>query len=339
MARPLRFRYSGEAWSDQRVRRDILEPLDDNIGATERDPRFDPPPEFRARRFEMANGDLALFAWRADGPGGYWLGNTETPSALWRTDKRDFEDAPYAISRWAQREFLDTLLEAEPWLAPYRYLAWFFLPVLCSKDGRETTRAFFREHAAGFPDADRDDALSFYDDFLKTGVFQDERHEMAAKLGTSAEFDLVRMSATMSEFNVAYVLTEAGYDLTPEIEVSTGHSLDFRADDPAGNGVLVEVTRPNPPSRRVADSPIAAVKETVDTKTRGQLQAHGGGAVLFVDCSSFRDDDWQRVLGERPDVGHRPAVVFRLRPDGSLSGYAKGRVPLDVDFVLESATS
>lgn len=339
MARPLRFRYSGEGWSDQRVRRDLLEPLDDNLGATARDPRFSPPPEYRARRFEMENGDLAVFAWRTDGPGAYWLGNTETPSALWRTDKRDFEDAPYAISRWAQREFLDTLLEEEPWLAPYRYLAWFFLPVLSSKDGQETTRRFFREHAAGFPDADRADALEFYDDFLKTGVFQEYRHEMASKLGTSAEFDLVRMSATMSEFNVAYVLTEAGYDLTPEIEVSTGHSLDFRADDAEGNGVLVEVTRPNPPSRRIANSPIAAVKETVDTKTRGQLQAHGGGAVLFVDCSSFRDDDWRRILDERPDVGHRPAVVFRLRPDGSRAGYAKGGVPLDVDFVLESATS
>ncbi|GAA0655105.1 DUF5784 family protein [Salarchaeum japonicum] len=321
------------------MRRDLLGPLDDNIGATARSPRFSPPPEYRARRFEMANGDLAVFAWHADDSGAYWLGNTETPSALWRTDKRDFEDAPYPIARWAQREFLDTLLAEEPWLEPYRYLAWFFLPVLCSKDGRETTRAFFREHAAGFRDADRDDALAFYDDFLKTGVFEDERHEMAAKLGTSAEFDLVRMSATMSEFNVAYVLTEAGYDLTPEIEVSTGHSLDFRADDPAGNGVLVEVTRPNPPSRRAADSPIAAVKETVDTKTRGQLQEHGGGAVLFVDCSSFREGDWRRILDDRPDVGHRPAVVFRLRPDGALSGYAKGRVPLDVDFVLESATS
>jgi len=41
--------------------------------------------------------------------------------------------------------------EEDPWLAAYDHLAWFFLPVFFSKDGRESTRNFFREHAAGFP--------------------------------------------------------------------------------------------------------------------------------------------------------------------------------------------
>jgi len=338
VARPLRFRQVEDSWTPSRVHGQIYRSLDDNIGATSTDPRIDPPRGYDAQRFEMDNGDLALFAWRTDGPGGFWLGNTETPSALWRTDKIGFTDAPYDVARWAQREFLADLLEDEPWLAEYEYLAWFFLPVLSSKDGRETTRRFFREHAAGFPDSDRESALTFYDDFLKTGVFADDRHEMASKLGTSPQFDFVRMSATMSEFNVAYLLTEAGYDLTPEIEVSTGHSLDFRAAD-GDVSALAEVTRPNPPSRRAADTPVAAVKDTVDTKTSGQLKKHGGGAVLFVDCSGFFADDWRQVLGERPDVGHRPAVVFRIRPDGSVQGYTKGGVPFDLGLGVESATS
>jgi hypothetical protein len=154
---------------------------------------------------------------------------------------------------------------------------------------------------------------------------------MAAKLGTSERVDLTRMSATMGEFDAAKLLTDADYDLTPEIEVSTGHSLDFRADR-NGRGTLVEVTRPLPPRRRSAGSPITAVRQTVGNKTDGQLSDHGGGVVLFVDCSSFPDDDWTRVRGERPDVTHRPAVIFRYRPNGRVDGYEKGSVPLSLPF-------
>jgi hypothetical protein len=160
---------------------------------------------------------------------------------------------------------------------------------------------------------------------------------MAGKLGTSNYLDLTRMAAAMGEFNAAKLLVNAGYEITPEIEVTTGHSIDYRADPPAskgGQGVLVEVTRPLPPGRRSVDSPLTAVRETAKTKTDGQLDAHAGGVVLFVDCSSFPDDDWQVIAAEQPDVRHRPAVVFRVRPDGSIEGYRKGRLPLALDDAI-----
>ncbi|GGL23545.1 hypothetical protein GCM10009037_03890 [Halarchaeum grantii] len=335
MAHPLRFRHSEETWSAERVRSQLLADLDDNIGATATSPWFKAPPGYAAQRFEMDNGDLALFAYDETGAGAYWLGNTETPSALWRTDKCTFAEAPFEVSRWAQRELLAGLHEEAPWLGEYRYLSWFFLPVFYSKDGRETTREFFREHAAGFPDADREDALAFYDDFLKTGVFEEHRHVMAGKLGTSEYLDLTRTAAAMGEFDAAWLLHEAGYEITPEIEVATGHSLDFRAERPGEDGAyLVEVTRPLPPSRRSAGTPAAAIRDTVDTKANGdgQLAAHGGGATLFVDCSSFPDDDWAALLAEEPEVQHRPAVVFRVRPTGVVEGYTKGAVPLELEF-------
>jgi hypothetical protein len=141
------------------------------------------------------------------------------------------------------------------------------------------------------------------------------------------------MSAAMGEFDAAWLLHETGYDLTPEIAVTTGHSLDFRAD-PRGGGdpVLVEVTRPQPTATRTASGPVQAVRETAQTKTDGQLDRHGGGVTLFVDCSSFPDDDWRAVLGEQPDVRHRPAAVFRVRPDGATECYTKGSVPLSLDL-------
>ena len=37
----------------------------------------------------------------------------------------------------------------------------------------------------------------------------------------------------------------------------------------------------------------------------------------------------------RPEVRHRPAVVFRARPTGHVEGYRKGRVPLDLDDAIE----
>ncbi|RKD93622.1 DUF5784 family protein [Halopiger aswanensis] len=336
MAQPLRFRYSPETWSEQRVRQDILQPLRSNIGARAVTPRFEIGADWTTHRFEMQNGDLALFAHGGDGGGGYWMGNTETPSSLWRTDKFGWTEVPYHVARWTQRELLATLHEEDPWLADYPHLSWFFLPVFMSKDGRESTRAFFREYAAGFPDADRRETTQFFEDFLSTGALDDYRHVMAGKLGTSNHVDRVRMSATMGEFIAAKILTEAGYDVVPEIEVTTGHSLDFRAEDPATNtNVLVEVTRPQPPTNRAASGPVAAVRDTAETKTNGQLSRHGGGAVLFVDCSSFRDDSWAAVRGEQPDVRHRPAVVYRARPDGRVEGYRKGSVPLELENVIE----
>ncbi|PSQ16912.1 hypothetical protein BRD00_08990 [Halobacteriales archaeon QS_8_69_26] len=338
MARPLRFRRSPEHWGDGRIRRDLLADLDRNLGADMVDARFRPTGGFDPFRFEMDNGDVALFARGDDAA--YWMGNTETPSALWKTDKFGWTEVPYPVSRWAQRELLADLHEAAPWIEPYPHLSWFFLPVLMSKDGRHTTREFLGDHAAGFPNADRDDALTFYEEFLATGTLDPCRETMAGKLGTSEYLDLARMRAAMAEFTVARVLVTAGYEVTPEIEVTTGHSLDYRAHrrGAAGQaGTLVEVTRPQPTSRRAASSPLAAVRETAATKTDGQLEAHGGGAVLFVDCSSFPDDGWRAIRAEAPDVGHRPAVVFRARPEngGHVEGHSKGSVPLDLDGAIE----
>jgi hypothetical protein len=346
VAKPLRFRYSPTRWSLGRVREQLYADLDDNLGARARSPWFAAPSGYEARRFEMDDGSLALFCWTVEdadgadghpgptgtsgGPGGYWIGNTETPAELWRTQKYGFAETPAAVAEWAERELQATLWEAEPWLESYPTLSWFFLPVLCSKDGAETTRRFFREANAGFPDTTRADALEFYESFLADGTLDPYREEMAAKLGTSEVFDRTRMAATMGEFDAAWLLDRAGYEVTPEIEVTTDHVIDYRAERPDGESTLVEVTRPVPPQRRTADSPLRALRDTVTTKTDGQLAAHGGGVTLFVDCTSFRDDDWRRVFGEQPDVGHRPAVVFRLRPSGWVQGYTVGRVPLEL---------
>ncbi|MFC7172417.1 DUF5784 family protein [Haloplanus litoreus] len=330
MARPLRFRHAPGRWTDGRVRAEVFEPLDDNLGATSRRPWFKPPDGYEARRFDVDNGDTALFCWNDDGA--YWLGNTETPSSLWRTEKYGFTEVPSGVADWTERELRAELHEQSPWLEDYPHLSWFFLPVFLSKDGRWTTREFFEEHAGGFPDAERDDTLAFYESFLSTGVLDDYRETMAGKLGTSEYLDLTRMAATMGEFHAAKLLTDAGYDPHPEIEVTTGHSIDFQARTDAGEQPLVEVTRPLPPNRRSAGTPEAAVRDTAKTKTDGQLSAHAGGVVLFVDCSSFPDDDWFAVDQERPDVGHRPAVVYRMRPDGRTMGYTKGSVPLELDL-------
>ncbi|WIV66692.1 DUF5784 family protein [Natrialbaceae archaeon AArc-T1-2] len=332
MARPLRFRYSPESWSEQRVRRQILQPLRNNIGARAVSPRFDVNGGWETHRFEMQNGDVALFARRDEEA--YWMGNTETPQSLWKTDKYGWREIPYTVSRWAQRELLADLHEADPWLADYPHISWFFLPVFMSKDGRESTRRFFREYAGGFPDAGRREATRFFESVLETGALDPYRHTMSGKLGTSNHVDHVRMSAAMGEFIAAKLLVDAGYDVTPEIEVTTGHSLDYRADD-GDTSTLVEVTRPQPPADRAAASPVAAVRETAETKATGQLAEHGGGAVLFVDCSSFRDDAWAAVRGERPEVSHRPAVVYRARPSGHVEGYSKGSVPLELETAFE----
>jgi len=331
VARPLRFRYSPRHWSDDDVRHRILQPLRSNIGARAVEPRFDAGGGWQRHRFEMQNGDLALFARKDDEA--YWMGNTETPRALWKTDKYGWREVPYHVARWAQRELLADLHEADPWLADYPHVSWFFLPVFMSKDGRESTRAFFREHALGFPDAGRRESMGFLEGFLRTGALDEYRHTMSGKLGTSDHVDRVRMSATIGEFVAAKILVDAGYEVTPEIEVTTGHSLDYRARNGSTN-VLVEVTRPQPPATRAAAGPVAAVRDTAETKTSGQLAAHGGGAVLFVDCSSFRDDAWNAVRGERPEVRHRPAVVYRARPNGHIEGYRKGSVPLELEDVV-----
>lgn len=339
VAGPLRFRRSTEHWDGSRVRRDLYEPLDDTLGAALSSSWYKPPSGYVAHRFEMNNGDRALFV---RGERSYWLGNTQTPEALWRTEKFRFDEVPYPVARWAQRELLAELGMSDPWLARYEHVAWFFLPVFCSKDGRRSSRDFFAEHAAGFPDADRDDALDFYERFLSTGVLDGYRYTMASKLGTSEHVDRTRMSATMGEFNAAKLLTDMEYSLVPEIELDSGYALDFRvrpgrrghtASEGRDESVLVEVTRPGRPTDRAANTPTAAVRQTALAKTDGQLDAHSE-AVLFVDCSSFHDDEWATVRGERPDVGHRPAIVFRMRPDGSVEGYQKGSVPLDTSGVL-----
>jgi hypothetical protein len=340
VAGPLRFRRSREHWGTDRVRRELLEPLDGRFGATLADPWFSPD-GYEARRLEMDNGDFALFCWTHSnrtaphgedpdgGPDAYWLGNTETPEVLWRTDKYTFGEAPPEVGAWAESELFARLEVEEPWLARHEHLSRFFLPVLFSKDGRETTREFFAEHAAGFPDADRDDALAYYDEFLATGALDEHRYTMAAKLGTSEGGDWFRMAATMSEFTVAKLLTDAGLDFEPEVQLDSGHALDFRV-----NGQLVEVTRPRPPTRRRADTAVAAVRQTGKAKNDSQLREHPN-ALLLVDCSSFRDDEWRQVAGERPEVAHRPTVVFRARPDGGFEGYRVGGCPLDFGGVID----
>jgi hypothetical protein len=311
------------------VDRELRHPLDSNLGATMESPWFAPPPGYEAVRFEMHNGDLALFCW--DEAGAYWLGNTETPEALWRTDKETFEEAPYPVSRWAQRELFARMESTDPWLTEYEHVAWFFLPVLCSKDGRDTTRSFFRDHAAGFPDTTSEEALAFVDALLATGCLDDYRYEMASKLGTSAGTDLTRMAATMGEFIVAKLLHDAGVEFVPEVELDSGHALDFRADGQH----LVEVTRPLPPTRRSrADTAVAAVRQTGQSKTRAQLDKHPG-TTLVIDCSSFRDDEWAAVRAERPGVGYRPTVVLRARPDGTVEGYRVGTVPFDLSGAID----
>ena len=327
MASLLRFRRSTDTWTEGTVRSRIYRSLDDALGASVSTPWYAPPDGYQARRFEMDNGDVALFAW--DDTGAYWMGNTETPEALWRTEKYTFSEVPSPIAEWAERELLAQLHEESPWLADYPHLSWFFLPVFLSKDGRETSREFFTEHAAGFPVEDPEPALQFYEDFLATGVLDEYRHLMAGKLGTSEGLNLVRMTAAMGEFNAAYLLDAAGYELEPEAPVSTGHSLDFRVET-GEEAHLAEVTHPAPPHRRSASSAVEAVRRTAATKVDGQLDAHGGGVLLMVDCTSFTDAEWDQVRRAEPAVGHRPAVVYRLRPDGTANGYADGHVPLDL---------
>ena len=329
MAGPLRFRRSDETWTRGRVREQLLAPLEASFGARLEEPWFAVGDDaYDAVRLEMDNGDFALFCFR-DGRA-YWLGNTETPEPLWRTDKETFGEAPYAVSRWAQRELTARIEVTDPWLADYEYVTWFFLPVFCSKDGRDSTRRFFAEDAAGFPDATTEQGLGFYEELLRTGVLDEYRYTMASKLGTSAGYDLGRMRATMAEFNVARILAEAGLEFEPEVEQDSGHALDFVVD-----GHLLEVTRPEPPARRSrADSPVAAVVETGRAKRSDQLAAHPD-ASLFVDCTSFTDAEWAAVAGERPGVGHEPTVVFRARPDGRIEGYRYGTLPFDLGDAVE----
>ena len=327
MAKPLRFRIDRSHWDEARVQSAIFADLDKNIGATMTRPWYKLEGPYSSRRFDMANGDTALFAWSDDVA--YWLGNTETPSALWRTDNIEFDSAPADITDWAEREFLAELFDDEPWLADYPALARFFLPVLSAKDGRETNRRFFRDHAAGFPETDRDDALAYYDSFLASGILDPYRHTMAGKLGTSDYFDSHRLAAAMSEFTVAKLLSDAGYTIEPEAAVTSGHDIDFRVTRGSA-GTLVEVTRPSPPAHRAANTPSRAIRETVETKTADQLDVHGGGVTLLVDCSSFDDDGWKRLQTNHPDVGHRPAIVFRVRPGIDIEGYSIGGVPMDL---------
>ncbi|MFP4625507.1 MAG: DUF5784 family protein [Natronomonas sp.] len=329
MAGPLRFRRSNEMWTRDRVRDQLLSPLDEQFGARIDDPWFSIGDDrYDTVRLEMDNGDFALFSFRPDRA--YWLGNTETPKALWQTNKETFSEAPYAVSRWAQRELTARVELSDPWLSDYEYLTWFFLPVFLSKDGRNTTRRFFREDAAGFPTGTRDQGLSFYESLFRSGVLDDHRYTMAAKLGTSAGYDVGRMRATMAEFTVAKLLVDAGLPFEPEVERDSGHALDFIV-----NGRLLEVTRPEPPHRRSnANSPAAAVRETGGAKRTDQLAAHPD-TTLLVDCTSFGDDQWAALREQQPGVGHEPTIIYRASPDGHVEGYRDGKVPFDLGDAIE----
>ena len=57
--------------------------------------------------------------------------------------------------------------------------------------------------------------------------------------------------------------------------------------------------------------------------------------MVFADCSSFRDDEWNAVAADQPAAGHEPAVVYRMRPDGTVAGYTRGDVPLALDAILD----
>lgn len=307
MASPLRFRISNRGWGQGEFRRRVVAPLEDKFGVSVE--HTDRPEGHEGRVLRMKNGDFALFAWNGDSA--YWTGNTETPEVLWQTNKKEFRRVGGDVAVWAEEELLTTLENEAPWLERYPGIAEFFLPVLMSKDGRETAREFLRT-GAGFPDTDADVALDFYDDLVSSDVFDGHRYTMASKLGTSEGHDRVRMEATMGEYNAAKILHDAGYDVEPEIGMDSGHSLDFLAKS-NGTDAIVEVTRPTPTGRRKASTPEEAVRETAEKKSEAGGQLGENDGVLFVDCSSFDDRAWQRVVNRKPDTGHEPAVVYRTR--------------------------
>lgn len=317
MASPLRFRISERGWSEGEFERRVVAPLDDKFGVSVE--RSDRPDGHEGRVLRMRNGDAALFAW--NGERAYWTGNTETPKVLWGTDKAEFRRVGGGVADWAEEELLTMLKNEAPWLESYPNVARFFLPVLMSKDGRETAREFLRT-GAGFPDGEAEPraALSFYDDLVSSGVFDGHRYTMASKLGTSEAHDAVRMEAAMGEYNAAKILHDAGYGVEPEVGMETGHSLDFRAvrdeEDDDRPGTIVEVTRPMPTGRRKASTPEQAVRETAAKKTESGAQLRENDGVLFVDCSSFDDAAWNRIVKEKPGANHEPAVFYRTRPDG-----------------------
>ena len=60
----------------------------------------------------------------------------------------------------------------------------------------------------------------------------------------------------------------------------------------------------------------------------------GFESVTLTSESGFTDEQWAAVKGEQPDVRHKPAVVYRVRPDGFAEGYTKGDVPLYLDSAM-----
>lgn len=331
MASPLRFRVSKERWDDERFERKVLRPLDDKFGATAQ--TTEGPEGYDGRLLRMRNGDAALFAWNESVA--YWTGNTETPKVLWGTNKKEFRRVGGGVGDWAEEELLTLLKNEAPWLERYPNVARFFLPVLMSKDGRDTAREFLRT-GAGFPNTDADTALSFYEDLVSSDVFDGNRYTMASKLGTSESKDRVRMEATMGEFNAAKILGDAGYGVEPEVGVETGHSLDFRATRD-GSEAIVEVTRPMPTERRKASTPERAVRETAAKKTESGAQLRKNDGVLLVDCSSFDDGAWRRIVEQKPDANHQPAVFYRTRPGETTEteAYLKGQTRLRLSDAVE----
>ncbi|MDY7080997.1 MAG: DUF5784 family protein [Halobacteria archaeon] len=307
-------------WNTHRFENRVVAPLDSKFGVTVDE--INSPDgngnDYEARRLRIGDDsdELALFAW--NGNRAYWLGNTETPEVLWRTDKVTFDEAPDEISEWAQRELYRILKQEEPELTEYTHLAWFFLPVLMSKDGRETAREFLL-NGAGFPDTDSDEALAFYDGLIQSGVFDGYRYTMASKLGTRERHSELHMAAAMAEFNAAKILHDSGYDIVPEVSIDGGYSLDFAVE---GEDRFVEVTRPERKSK-----PVKAVKEATKRKSNGQL--NDTEALLFVDCSNFDRREWGRIASERPNAHHEPTVFYWMRP-GNVEAFAVGKPELDL---------
>jgi hypothetical protein len=63
----------------------------------------------------MDTGNIALMPW--NGNRAIWLGNTETLSALWQTEKDPFEEVPAGIAAWALKE-LSPSFTRRPYSSP-----------------------------------------------------------------------------------------------------------------------------------------------------------------------------------------------------------------------------
>jgi len=142
------------------------------------------------------------------------------------------------------------------------------------------------------------------------------------------------MSAAMAEFIAAKLLTDASYDVVPEIEVTTGHSLDFRAESDETN-VLVEVTRP------------PAAPEPRRGRSRGRRPRHRRDQDKRPAGRTRRRRDPLRRLLELPGrrLVRRPGRTTRRSPstrsrlprpaERPRRGLPEGVVPLELNDAIE----